>query len=193
MAGFFVWFLREYTKQLLTKDLEEFKAKLQNESIKFKITYEKLHTERADVIKEVYKNIVRTYAALSQYFLLDFSLSQIDLKKYREINEGMLEKLQMCTNYFVENRIYFKEDLAQKIDKLIFNYTEIKILIDNNRKNSSKIVEGTTLNLGELMLKEKRDKEIWDRIQKQLPEITKKVEDNFRKIIGISNKINDKN
>lgn len=187
VSGFFVWFLREYSRQLLSKDLEKFKAELQKESIKFKIRYEKLHSERAEIIKEVYKNIQRTYAALCQYFLRDFSLLHMDLQRYGEINEGIINELQSCTNYFVENRIYFEEELARKIDQLIFNYTEIKIIIENNRKNDSKIVEGNSLNLGELILKENRDKEIWERINKQLPSITSEIEHRFRVIIGISN------
>jgi hypothetical protein len=41
--------------------LERFKSNLEKEAIEFKIKYERLHDERVEVIKKVYKKISQTY------------------------------------------------------------------------------------------------------------------------------------
>lgn len=54
-GGLIAWLIRRLFQQFFEKDLDKFKVDLLKETVQFRIRYEKLHSERAEVIKEVYK------------------------------------------------------------------------------------------------------------------------------------------
>jgi len=184
--GFFVWFLREYTKQLFAKDLEKFKAELQNGSIKFKITYGELHTERAKVIKKIYKRIDRTYKAFRSCIISeDMSESAEERKKNlckkHKIADNLFKKLR---GYYEENRIFLEEEMANKLDSLMEEFKKA-----TSHYVTSKIIEKTERKIT------KESHEEWQKafnlIEKEIPLIRKMIEDKFRKIIGIGDKTNE--
>ena len=67
IAAASVWLLKNVFDQILKKDIDNFKYNLEKGAIEFKIKYEKLHTERAEVVRELYKKISRTYRAFHSY------------------------------------------------------------------------------------------------------------------------------
>lgn len=184
--GFFFWFLREYTKQLFAKDLEKFKAELQNESIKFKITYEEMHTERAKAIKEVYKKIVRVYNA-SRACIIPEDMSELEeerkenLRRKHKIADNLFNKLR---DYYDENRIFFEEEMANNLDSLIKEFKKAA-----SHYVTSKITE----KLERKITKESHEEwqKAFNLIEKEIPLIRKMIEDKFRKIIGIGDKTNE--
>ncbi|MCK5123352.1 MAG: hypothetical protein KAQ87_04380 [Candidatus Pacebacteria bacterium] len=174
IAGFFVWFLQKYTEQLFAKDLVEFKFGLQKEAMQFKIRYEKLHSERAEIIKEVYKKIIGTYKSFHSLMcplqLAGEPTEEEEIKlAVKEINE--------LVDYYEENRIFFEEELAKEIDKLLrkfreswnqFNYS--KDLKDGNGRDA------------------KEWNKAWKQISEDVPVVKQLIEKRFRSIIGIIDK-----
>lgn len=173
ITGFFVWFLREYSKQLFVKDLEKFKVELQKEAIQFKIRYEKLHTERAEVIKEVYKKIVKTYRAFHSYIC---PLQLAGEPTEEEKKKIAADEINSLVNFYEENRIFFNEQIAKEIDNLLVKFREawnkFHLAKDLKKEGQSHIKEWG---------------EAWDKVDKDISKVKSLIENKFRDIIGINN------
>jgi len=172
MAVGFVWILRFTIKQLFAKDLEKFKYNLEKETISYKTKFEKLHTERALVIKEIYKKIVITQRA---FISLTHPFQPAGSPSEEERAKDAAQKANELTFYFEENRIYFEEDLAIELNEFMKKLREIwyefnQFEYERGNKPYRKIEAWN---------------KAWDKAEKDIPEIKKKIEKRFRTIIGI--------
>lgn len=165
------WVIRKYAELIFSRDLEKFKSNLEKESIEFKIRYEKLHSERAEVIKEVYKKIVKTYKSF--HSLMNPIQLAGELKE-EEKSKLAVEEVNKLIDYYEENRIFFEENIAIAIDKLLnefrkswhqFGYS--RILRDDRAPDVDEWNKA------------------WEQISKEIPEIKVMIEKEFRKIIGV--------
>ncbi len=170
-SGFITWLLKQILRQSFVKDLERFKSDLSKEAIKFRIRYEKLHSERAEVIKEVYKKISRTYRAFRSYispFQFSGDLPEEDKRKQA------VDEFNSLNNYYEENRIFFEENIAKEIDDLLENFVETLNQFDYSKDKTG----------GDY-----RDVKEWNKAWKKLTEDTSKIkkliENEFRKMIGV--------
>ncbi len=63
-----LWYLgRTLISSVLAKDLEKFKADLQQAGIEHQILFSKLHEKRATVIAELYKLLVEAFCHVSEF------------------------------------------------------------------------------------------------------------------------------
>ncbi len=172
--------LKKYLELIFSKDLEKFKADLEKSSIEFKIRYEKLHTERAEVIKTLYQKIARTYTSFSILTCpIQFDTSE-EAEKQRMVNA--FKEVSEMTAFYNENRIFFEESLAQEIDRLMALFHDCR--------RSYQISNGLRKEDPKTSMKECFS--AWDKLTKdELPAIKKRIENEFRSLIGI-NENNDK-
>jgi len=100
----------------LSGRLEQHKSELQRLSTEHSVRFQKLHSERAEAIKELYGRLVS----------LDDSL-QSTLRPLQMVGEPSLaEKIKELgtsfnelRNYFVPRRIFFTEDTAKLVDEVL--------------------------------------------------------------------------
>jgi hypothetical protein len=167
------WFLREVLKLVLSKDLEKFKFDLEIETATHKIRYEKLHSERMEVIKKVYQKLStsnRDFRNLVAPFQNDSSKEAIVKRKAAVATSAM-----DLINYFEENRIFFNESLAVQLDNLLLEFQDIWAdfqLVEDLRLDDTK--ESVKVWI-----------ETWNRLNKDVPKIKSALENEFRSIIGI--------
>lgn len=102
------WVARRLIDNFFSKKIEEYKAQLEKENTKYKITYEKLHAERANVIKETYKKLIDVHDGLKSYMI----------KKDQKDLEDLLVNLCNFNKYYDQNRIFLNEALAKKLDQI---------------------------------------------------------------------------
>jgi len=170
-SGVIVYLSKALMSNLFSKDLEKFKANIEKEAFSYRVRYEKMHSERAEVTKELYKKIVKTYRTFHSYMC---PLQTSGEPSQDEKGGEAVKIANNFTDYYEENRIFVDEELAKKIDKLsetfkqAWNEFEIYRLSKKNR---------------EFDLENWR--EAWKIISEQTPIIKKEIEDEFRKIIGI--------
>lgn len=171
-SGLIVWLIKQLFKQSFNKDLEKFKADLSKEAIQFRIRYEKLHSERAEVVREVYKKISRTHRALKSYVnILQLSGETPEEEKRKKAMSEIADLIVYCD----ENRIFFEKKLSEEIDSLLQNFVKIC-----NQFNCSKLeMDGNHRDVKEW------DK-AWRQISEETPKVRKIIEDKFREIIGIN-------
>jgi hypothetical protein len=133
--------------------------------------YKKFHIEGIEVIKETYQKIVRTYFALGS--LINPLQYPSENKTYDEMIEEkykiFINEVNELLKYFRENRIFFNENLALKIDKLGEEFRKVLNKWDYARaiKNVDKWHEA------------------WNDFQTDTENIKSDIEKEFRNIIGI--------
>lgn len=173
-AGFLFLIVRGFVDWTVARDLEKYKAGLEREAIRFKIRYEGLYGERALVTKEVYKRLVKTERAFRSLM----SPIQFRGEKNREDKAGVVtEKADALQDYFFENRIFFEEEVASKIDELLDEFWSAWIrFLDSAESKEAGEPHGAEL-------KEAR-KVVNDRI----PPLKKAIEQKFRSIVGFDRK-----
>lgn len=176
VAGFFVWFLREYTKQLLAKDLEKFKTELQKESIAYKTKYEKIHAERAEVIKKLYskfhkiKDLSFKMANKMDYHW-QFADEEGPTKK--EYND-YIDLLNELKKYIERNRIFFDEKLVKEMISIVYEF--------DDAPNVFSMVSRNTNSQEEVSIKQEQSLKRYKLISGN---ILKPLEIEFKKILDI--------
>jgi hypothetical protein len=167
-----VLIIRKLIEQFFSKDLEKFKSELEKELIKHRTKFEILHAERANVIKEVYRKIVKTQRAFES-LIKPMQLAGEPTEK--EKTKILAYEFNGLASYYTENRLFFNEALAQEIDKLLQKFIEIW-----NQWGYMKDLQ----QIGQPNVKEWS--KAWDRVKDEIPPIQKAIEDKFRDIIGIN-------
>lgn len=166
-----VWLIKQLFKNFLAKDLEKFKADLSIEAIRFRIRYEKLHSERAEAIKEVYKKISKTYRAFYSYMC---PLQLAGEPSEEEKSKKATNEANALIDYYEENRIFFEEEVAKEIDSLLQNFRDAWRQFGYSRYKTGENYRDV----------EEWDK-AWKKISEETPKIKELIENKFREIIGI--------
>ncbi|MDB4984106.1 MAG: hypothetical protein JWM20_285 [Patescibacteria group bacterium] len=167
----FVWLIKKIADHFFSNKLEQYRASLEKENEKFRITYEKLHAERADVIKNIYKKIATTHDSLLSV------TSPLQLNGEDPISAKRAVFVKNANDllvYFDENKIFFSKSLESKIDSL---NTDFKLVW--NKWASSQ--GGYTGNGHDI------DKwhEAWAHAKNESSKVRVEIEDEFRQLIGI--------
>ncbi len=168
-----VFIIRHLVDRFFARDLEKFKSELEKDVLRDHIRYEKLHTERATVIKKVYRDIVNVYRDFSS---LMNPLQMAGEPTKEEKTKKAAESANTFLNDFEENRIFFEEELAERLDTLQTSLR--KIWLDFQYKDD--------LPLGKERLAEWS--KAWTAIQEEIPQLKKIIESDFRNILGLTEK-----
>jgi len=167
-----VWLIRKISERFFDRDLEKFKSSLEREAIQFRVRYEKLHTERAIVIKEIYKRIAKVHIIL---------LSLTNPGKFTgeppiaEQEKEAAEAINDLVEFYEENRVFLEESLGKEIDNLI------RIIRDSwYTFQFSQQMRST----GETGAGDKRF-ESWKLAKDEIPKVKRVIETKFRGILGI--------
>lgn len=130
--------------------------------------------QRAVVIKEVYRKIVKTYRTFSSLLCPFQPAGDPTEEEKRRI---AMDEGNDLIKYFSENRIYFEEELAKDLDNLMEQFRKALRQFDYAQDVSK---------TGRRDAKEWN--KAWEQIRNEVPPIKEKIEKKFRNIIGISGK-----
>ena len=167
------WLARTLIRQMISRDLEAFKSNLEKEATEYRIRYERLHTERVVVIKEVYKKIVRAHESLRS---LINPCQGVDEPSLGEKGETAGRSNRELIAYYQENRIFFEEQLAKKIDSLLSKLYQAWNEFDLSQSERSG---------GDPKAAQKAWEDAWKQIDKDVPRVKSELENNFRGTLGI--------
>ena len=176
-AGAFL--LREVFRQLLSRDLEKFKAdlsakhdieieRLRNDlriaAAEHETRFTRLHETRVMTIAELYKRLVRAHAAFGAY------LTVIQPGGQPDPSEAM-ERGTEFVQYFNENRIYFEESLCADIDSA---EEEFRRALSDMEGYPPGMPGG-----------QRQWLETWRSFKDKFPPIRAKIERQFRELMGV--------
>ncbi|MDD5569070.1 MAG: hypothetical protein PHG23_01490 [Candidatus Pacebacteria bacterium] len=137
----------------------------------FIVKYENLHNERAQIIKNLYQRVVKTYRSFYSYM----NPLQLAGEPNQESKGKETAKLaNEFTDYYEENRIFIDKKLTKEVDKLSKVFREAWAEFETHRMLQ-----------GKKEFDFKNWQKAWNIISKETPLIKEKIEDEFRGIIGI--------
>ncbi|PES17528.1 hypothetical protein CN501_08285 [Bacillus cereus] len=171
----------EHYKSILNQQTEHYKAELQRINNKHQITFSKLHADRAEIIKGLYKVLVKLER--SSLDLLDpqgIVNNTIDESTMR----GLVVKTAQHTNVLYDeykiNRIYFSEDICKLIESIIVHMQVIgAYLIDCPPNNIGQELKGS------IPIQDRTKELVAYRISEEIPKLKKDLEFEFRKLLGV--------
>ncbi|OGY44262.1 MAG: hypothetical protein A3J62_02930 [Candidatus Buchananbacteria bacterium RIFCSPHIGHO2_02_FULL_38_8] len=185
IAGFFAWFLREYFKNLINKDLERFKHDLLVESTRFKVQYEKLHSDRAEVVKIIYQKIARVSGKIRRSV---HNLRYEDRKeKNPKINE-IADEFYDLVYYYEENALFFEEEIQKLFNPLLQLMFQMLTLFTflSNDPQMVKLVDSGEIKEDEMTKEEFESSSngLREEMDKSVNLLKQKLEEKFKNIIG---------
>jgi hypothetical protein len=176
------YFLRGVFGQVLSRDLEKFKAGLSKEhdieierlrnglriaASEHETRFTRLHEARAEAIAELYKRLVRAQGAFDLYLNTVAFGADPDPAKEEQAVKGMGELI----GYFREKRIYFEEELCRDIDAAIEEHVNVWV------------------RTGAYPIRMPDGPEQWSKaalhFSEHFPPIRAKIERQFRELIGV--------
>jgi hypothetical protein len=141
-SGAIAFVLRSIWSQLLSRDLEKFKADLENRNnveverlrtelkkvaFEHETRYAKLHERRAEVLEELFKRLVRANDAFASRFrAVQFAGEASSDEKTRRASE----LANQFIDYYIENRLFIDKPLAEKIDAVNRHFQNVWMTLD---------------------------------------------------------------
>ena len=172
-----LWYLgRTLISSVLAKDLEKFKADLQQAGIEHQILFSKLHEKRATVIAELYKLLVEAFWHVSEFT----SQTQFGDPDRKQQYVDALNSVAAYFRFFDQHRIWLPTKLCVPLE------------------NFARQLRAPTIRLGvylqiphptEKTLQEQS--EVWDKaweaVSSDIPELQSAIEAEFRTLLGAGN------
>ena len=167
----------ENYKFILDKDLESHKANLQIIGLEHQISYNKLHEERGQSIKELYSLLVDLQNNLKYYTSI---FQGPDWTTDQEREKNSIDTFNKLSNYFQKNRIYYPDNICLLVDELLPNCWEIIVKMSLAKNKGLDASTGTERI-------EAKDK--WLIINKivetEIEDAKNKIEKEFKKLLGV--------
>lgn len=143
-----------------------------------------LHSKRLEIVKDVNDRLVRLNSAMGQLVNMRpvHPDEEEDRKNVEAMNKEALDTYVEYNNYILLNKIYFSEQLANKLEEI-----RIKSFSAQWDLNTSKRLMGMGLDEGTAH-KESRDAVLKAaaEIRREIPMAIAEVEKEFREILGVA-------
>ena len=139
ILGAAAYFLRGVFGQILSRDLERFKAEvsmrhdveieklrtdLRITASEYETRFTRLHETRMRIIAELYARLVRAHEAFDEYLFMVQLGEDPDPAKGKEA----VKRWREFMGYFSEKRIYFEEELCRDIEAAFGHYSNAQTL-----------------------------------------------------------------
>jgi len=168
-------------KSKLELQNKDFQHNLDLRLDEFNIQFSKLHQERAEIIKQIYYDIIDVQSHMSIYLKpINPNSSGIDEEKHRrylKVNEVIVKLI----NSYRPNKIYLAEGLAKKMDLILEDFI-------NEIGAYTLFHKLSTQNKLEFFNTEKEVKtksEMIKLVDEEFPKIIQEIEKEFRKLLGV--------
>lgn len=169
--GIIGFITRNIIKLILDRNLEKQKISLQKKAMEHQIVFSKLYTDQGDVLKRIYSKIA----------IMERSMQDLVGYTTKEKGDKAIEDVLSLKYYFEENKIFFNEDLANQIDELIS--TAHNAYFEASWNSEHRIAEITMEDIKKETL-ENRLKGL-KKVRHTLPPLKRKIESEFREILGV--------
>lgn len=182
IGGIIAYLGKVLIEAVVAGKIEEYKFELERLTKEKIFKFERLHTERAEIVKEYYSRLVAFDSLLASTLHPFQSSGELPLT---EKVGALATKFNELNDYFSPRRIYFQKSLSAKIDKLMeksmgifFDITTFPV----DTKNQMYIhnPDGT-----------KERAEYWKKArlihENEVRAVKLEIEDAFQKILGIEN------
>lgn len=165
--------------------VEHLKSDLQLRTIEHQVRFSRLHEKRASVITDLYGHLVETLWA-AESFLSPMQWTGEPSKK--EKHGTAMNQLALFFRYFDKHRIYLPETLCTSLESLllkvrshVINFGVYVQLDEAGLPDHTRLQKDDAWNKG------------WDAIKTEIPLARKRLEDEFRSLLGAPSSSSVKN
>jgi len=113
---------RSLIKQVLNRQIEEFKHNLEMRAFEHKVIFSNLHEKRAEIIISLYSKLYNTSDTLAK--LIKSFVRANDLSEIKR-NKIAVNTFNDLIHYFGENEIFFNEETCSLLNKFILENKEV--------------------------------------------------------------------
>lgn len=188
----------ETYKHKLTINLEEFKRKQQQALQEYSIRHSKLHQDRSEIIKILYKKIVHLESKVERYvnwsnniklYMNDNIIITDDIKEqgvtyYKESIEVLSDDV-ICEfmEYVKENEIFFSDELMVLLEHFIISLRKISSLRSIAKMSLERkfMYEGSEINV----LEDDKWAERLLKIHSEIQNVKKEIRNEFKSLLGV--------
>lgn len=169
----------ENYKATLSKEVEEYKSNLQRLANEHNIRYSKLHNDRAMIIEHLYSQLFKMEKSMRE-FINPVKLSTDPPRK--EKGKTAVEDANSFVDFYYEKKIFFSENICNLIENINKEIRQsFDFFIWYSLPNSiDEYFSNITPKQREIWV------EAWDKIDRNVPELRKELEDQFRELLGVS-------
>lgn len=152
-------------------EIEKYKAEIQLESEKNKVQYSLLQTKRAEVVECLYEKLNKMDAAIKSYINIFQGAGDMPVEEKGKI---AVKNGNEFIDYYFSHKIYFDKETCKLIEDI--NKRFRTAWIDFQYKDSvPKEKVGYDLWL-----------KAWKSVDEEIPILRERVEDSFRKLLGVN-------
>lgn len=184
IVGAAAWVLRTLFQQGLQRDIEKFKARLQNEHNTAQATlqtqlqahlfehqarFSTFHAKQSEVLSKTYELFFDPFEHIKEYVHpLD-----MDGPPSQEQLEQIVDEFNELTGFYHKNRIYLPENICTKMDSLL---KEMKSALHQNVRARQRDLPGKSLELWQ---------NSWQTMENKVPPLMKELEQEFRQNVAL--------
>lgn len=196
ISGLITWLIQKLGENLIAKNQKSYELKLTNESERFKtelnqslekykselnLIFEKsskLHDKRIDRIEELYYMLNDFHndmqVLVSWKIVTGMTKQEVKQQEFDNVKKAETSGNKFLL-YYMRHKLYFSLETCTLIDEII------KLLKESHADFSFKYIFGPT----SAEMEYENVKKAIEKIRIKVPEIKVKLEENFRKIIGV--------
>jgi hypothetical protein len=175
LIGAVAWLIRSLTVHILSKDLENFKTKLQSAAYEHQVRFTKLHERRAEILADLYSKIVVLHNNATNFVRWYASVG--DDQKVMNIQQ-LWQAAEEFNIYFERNRIYFDQATCEKIVSLkdVLSRACSVLAVFAHERDSISVSNEQVF-------------DEWQKasrlLDKDVPKVMQMLEDSFRELMGV--------
>jgi len=131
-AAALAWLIKSIVNHVLSKDIETFKKRLELQSEteieklksqlqiaakEHEVRFSKLHEKRATIVAEFYESLVSLRRSIE--FFVRVEVRRTGLQGHKDRARDLFKRASELTAFFSKNELYFRKDIAERIERLI--------------------------------------------------------------------------
>ncbi|WP_291108799.1 hypothetical protein [Flavobacterium sp. UBA6195] len=174
----------ELKKKELEQENKNFQHQLDAKLQEFNIKFSNLHSERAEVIKNLYMKLIELQSSMFTYTRRAHIIIDDGIKEKQERTDRVNLALKEFSNYYFPNKIFFNSSITLKIDSLINDYykigwdfTDVLYYIENKFDLEREDIKSNFEKMKELSIK----------VEKDFPILIDELAEEFKEILGVNN------
>lgn len=192
-SGILAYLIKQLFAISINRDLEKFKSDLQVLTIEHQIKYSRLHTERAEILKNIYQKIVELQSTVNQiiYIRKTFPRTEDRVQQLQNLADEfklLTERIKEFSAYFELNKLFFNEVLCQLINNLLEKFWNIYRLMNIMPPiPDHPFYKAHNISLEDFFASENKEAiSFLDMNNEEIPKLKQELENQFRNLMGVT-------
>lgn len=167
----------------LSERLQEHKGRLEQINYEYNTRFSRLHQERADVIKIVYKHLMKLQAAMFTFTRTMHPIYEDAAKEEKERLDNVNDAFAELADCYGPNKIFLSKSLCEKIDHIFFEYRDKGW----DFAQTQRMFKEQSIPREAYRLEIDKANKISDSIKDEMPPLINELEAEFRNLLGVIN------